>query len=153
MSMQNGRVIKTRDGDKRVTFFTLFPWTSITSRIHHFARLFKRDGYMVSIVDAHPTFGYFAKEWINRSTYAEQLMIPSRRYAIYRPFPATLSVKYPLFDKLYKRYLVAKLSKLKGKAFTNDSILWVDFNELFYPELVEVIYHLPKKLLIVDIRR
>jgi glycosyltransferase involved in cell wall biosynthesis len=145
-------VIKTGDEDKRITFLTLSPWTSITSRIHHFARLFKKDGYAVNVVDLHPTFGYFIKEWINRSTYAEQLMIPSKRYAVYRPFPVTLNMKYALFDKLYKRYLIAKLSKLKGKAFTNNSILWVDFNEQFYPELVETIYHLPKKSLIVDVR-
>ncbi|GEM_PF-2083738 len=136
-------------GLKRITFVITTTWGTLYGRPHQMASLFKQDGYEISVIDLGFVLARIREKLARTNMYESQLSIADRRYSFTYAVPRRIARRIKFHPRFDKESLSRFLFKLVGKAFTDDSIIWVQGISLLYdPKTFE---DLPNSLFISDI--
>lgn len=134
---------------RKITFVITTLWASLYQRHHQISSLFKQDGFEVRVVDLSSVILRILEEYLHGDLYRRQLSIPDKRYTFTYPIPRYIAQHIGFLWRYDKKSLAKFMMKLAGKAFTDDSILWVQGVSIFYN--AQVLQKLPKSLFISDI--
>lgn len=134
---------------KKITFVITTIWATLYQRHHQLAYRFKQDGYEVRVVDVSSVAVRMLEERLHKRLYERQLSIPDKMYTFTYAIPKKFAQHIGFLWKRGEESLSKFMQDLSGKAFTDDSILWVQGVSIFYNP--EVLKRLPKTLFISDI--